>query len=610
VATRKLTVEILGDAKGLGRAFGEAGEHVKGFGSTVAGIGKGMAIGAAAIGGVGLAAVGIGVPLFQAGASMDALDKKAATVFSGSAMETVTAWADDVALKLGMTNSEFIHTAASIGDLLKPMGFTSDEAANMSSELVNLSGALSAWSGGQMSATDVADTITKAMLGETDGLKALGIAISAADVEARIAEKGQKKLTGAAMEQAKAIAVQELVFEKSTDAQTAWKDGSMDAIKIQNKMKASINEAKEAFIRGLYPVLSKVAVFLNDEVRPILAHVTAAFNEGGLGGAISFLGDKFREVWPEIRAALGEMLAGLWSWIQETTPKVLEQLGEWGKQFIAWVGPQIPPMLQELGKLLGDLANWLIDEGLPLLVDKLIEWGNAFVAWVTPLIPPLMLELGKILVKIGEWIITEAVPKLVALALKLGVALASWAGEVGLAIVRGLQPMFPALWDWVTGTAVPWLIQRGAQLAAAFTDWVKSVPGKILELGADILGKIGAFGADLGKALVNGLIGIWNKADLVFPRVEVPGWVPGAGGKGFGGFDIFPDVKPLAEGGIVRSRQGGTFAQIGEAGMDEAVIPLDKLWSQMRAMQGGDIVLNIDGHQFMRWQRQYGRALA
>jgi len=34
---------------------------------------------------------------------------------------------------------------------------------------------------------------------------------------------------------------------------------------------------------------------------------------------------------------------------------------------------------------------------------------------------------------------------------------------------------------------------------------------------------------------------------------------------------------PMAEGGIVLPRPGGTLAQIGEAGQAEAVIPLDRL---------------------------------
>ena len=73
------------------------------------------------------------------------------------------------------------------------------------------------------------------------------------------------------------------------------------------------------------------------------------------------------------------------------------------------------------------------------------------------------------------------------------------------------------------------------------------------------------------KAVLNGIIGIWNKLDFKID-ISVPDWVPIVGGKGFKVADIFPDVPYLAQGGIVTSP---TLAMIGEAG-PEAVIPLNK----------------------------------
>lgn len=73
------------------------------------------------------------------------------------------------------------------------------------------------------------------------------------------------------------------------------------------------------------------------------------------------------------------------------------------------------------------------------------------------------------------------------------------------------------------------------------------------------------------KAVLNGIIGIWNKLDFAID-ISVPDWVPIVGGKGFKVADIFPDIPYLAKGGIVNSP---TLAMIGEAG-PEAVIPLNK----------------------------------
>jgi hypothetical protein len=73
------------------------------------------------------------------------------------------------------------------------------------------------------------------------------------------------------------------------------------------------------------------------------------------------------------------------------------------------------------------------------------------------------------------------------------------------------------------------------------------------------------------KAVLNAIIGIWNKLDFSI-SITVPDWVPIVGGKGFNVKDIFPDVPMLAKGGIVTKP---TLAMIGEAGA-EAVIPLNK----------------------------------
>ena len=53
---------------------------------------------------------------------------------------------------------------------------------------------------------------------------------------------------------------------------------------------------------------------------------------------------------------------------------------------------------------------------------------------------------------------------------------------------------------------------------------------------------------------------------------------------------------PLAQGGIVLPRQGGTLATIGEAGKAEAVIPLDDPRTQDRlgGVLGGDVHIHIE----------------
>lgn len=177
---------------------------------------------------------------------------KTDTVFGDSA-EVVKRWADETNEAFGASETKVAGIAAGIGDLLVPIGATRKEAAEMSMKVVELAPALAAWSAGQYDASQVADILRDGILGETDALKSLGIDLNAAMVEARLAENGQKSLTGAARQLAEAVATQELIFEKSTDAQRTWTDGTMDAVKQQNALQAEMEESKERFGKSLQP---------------------------------------------------------------------------------------------------------------------------------------------------------------------------------------------------------------------------------------------------------------------------------------------------------------------------------------------------------------------
>lgn len=232
-------------------ASSDAEKSGKNLGGKVA---KGLIGGFAAVW-AGGKALDIGKDIFGAAAGLEQLQKKSATVF-GDALGDVQKWAKGNASAMGQTTNEVVGMATSLGDLLIPMGFTRKEAGKMSTDIVGLAGALSQWSGGTKSASEVSDILTAAMLGETDGLKALGISISAAEIQAVLAAKGQDKLTGSALAQAQAMATQQLIMEKSTDAQAAFSAGGSPLLAAQAKIKSALGEVKDSLLAGLIPALS------------------------------------------------------------------------------------------------------------------------------------------------------------------------------------------------------------------------------------------------------------------------------------------------------------------------------------------------------------------
>lgn len=187
---------------------------------------------------------------------LESLESKYRTVF-GNAVDIVENAAVSQANALGLTSQEYRKAAANIGDLLVPMGFQRTEAANISNELLGLSGALSAWSGGQKSANDVAVILNKALLGEREQMKTLGIAISEAEVSGKLLEKGQKDLTGSALQQAKAMATLELITAKSTDAQARFAGENKTLAQRKAETVARVKELYEQFATNLIPVFEQ-----------------------------------------------------------------------------------------------------------------------------------------------------------------------------------------------------------------------------------------------------------------------------------------------------------------------------------------------------------------
>ncbi|MCK5134877.1 MAG: hypothetical protein KAR19_03755 [Bacteroidales bacterium] len=206
---------------------------------------------------VGIAAVvaglkRMGTEFFNLAKTIKGEAIRASTVF-GDELEKVEAVAERLAKKMGLTNREFVANAASTADLLIPLGFARDAAADMALELQSLTGALDEWTAGKLGAEEVSNILTKAMLGENEQLKQLGIAIRKDTDEFRDLVKQKIETTGATKVQAEAMATLELIQRKSADAQSAYTAGGNKLLRTQKEMSVRIKNLKEGFI-GLFDV--------------------------------------------------------------------------------------------------------------------------------------------------------------------------------------------------------------------------------------------------------------------------------------------------------------------------------------------------------------------
>lgn len=433
-------------------------------------VGQGVGIAAAAATGGTLliagAAAKFGPMILEQGAQIDALGKKSATVFEGS-LPTVQKWAAENAKSMGMTKAEVVGLAAGVGDLLKPMGFTADQAGQMSTDMLNLSGALSAWSGGSKSAAEVSDIMTAALLGERDGLKGLGISISEADVQARLARDGKDKLTGAALEQAKALATQQLIMEKSTDAQKAWADGSMDGIKAQNESKASIAQLKETLITGLYPALSGVLPYIGK---------AAEWLGQKLPFAMAAVKSWVDQNWPAIKEAIGQAIDGIRTGIEGFITFINDAWDKWGTRIMAVVDVVWPYITTTIGNAIEMIR------GVIKVVTDLIR-GDWEGVWN-----------GLVQIVSAVW---DQIKNYVSTAIALVKLTLSNAWD-------GIRVAASAAWDGIKGVisgAWEGIKTNVSNAVLAVVNYVRDIPTKI----GDLASSFATAGKNIASAMVDGI---------------------------------------------------------------------------------------------------------
>lgn len=248
-AVRQIRVVFAGDSKGLNKTARAGGKQLDGWRVKFEQVNRAAVKWSAGV----LTAAGVaGKQLFDVGQRMDELDTKSRTVFEDQ-LSDVQKWAKENRKAFGTSSREVTALAANFADLLKPMGFTTAEAAAMAKEVTGLAPALARWEGKGRSAAEVQDILAKAMLGEREGLKSLGISITEADVQRQLQKQGLEDLTGAELEQAKAIATRDLIMAKSTDAQAAWTNGGRAAAEQQGALTSAMQTTKESLATALTP---------------------------------------------------------------------------------------------------------------------------------------------------------------------------------------------------------------------------------------------------------------------------------------------------------------------------------------------------------------------
>lgn len=257
-------------------------------------------------------------------------------------------------------------------------------------------------------------------------------------------------------------------------------------------------------------------------------------------------------------------------------------------------------------------------------LEKVVDWVGKFAEWLSNLDPKVLTVIGVIgalvagiaplLLILGK--IAFAVSSIMSLASTLGVTIGALASPIGIAIaVIGALIAVGILlyknWDKIKAFAVS-LKDKIVQTFTNIKDKVVSTVQNMIQTVKDKWTALKTFATDtfnrIKDAIVTPIKTAIDKVKSIIDKVK--GFFPIKVGKLLSGLKL-PHFKLTGKFSLKDLtvphlsvdwyKTGGIFDSpsvigVGEAGA-EAVVPLDKLWSKLDNLQGGEtnIVINING---------------
>lgn len=225
-----------------------AGKASKAF-STLKSIGIAAFAGAAARG-----IARLGGSLVEAASAAEETLNKFNVTFQGINDEA-EATAQALASNFGLAQTEARGLLADTGDLLTGFGFTRESALDLSTQVQELAVDLASFTNFSGGAEGASAALTKALLGERESVKSLGIAITEADINRLAEERG---ITGELTRQQKAMLTLELATEQSANAIGDFERSQDSLANQQRALQGSLQDLREGLGNALLPVVTDI----------------------------------------------------------------------------------------------------------------------------------------------------------------------------------------------------------------------------------------------------------------------------------------------------------------------------------------------------------------
>ena len=153
--------------------------------------------------------------LFQAWSDLEETTSKFNQVFLGQA--DANKRFEDLAASLGRSELQMKQFGSTTGAILKPLGFATEDALDLSEAITRLSIDIASFN--NVSDEQANNALNRALTGEREALKSLGIALNETDIKNEYLRLGFSKTSDELSKQGKALATLSLLYKQTSDAQ-------------------------------------------------------------------------------------------------------------------------------------------------------------------------------------------------------------------------------------------------------------------------------------------------------------------------------------------------------------------------------------------------------
>ena len=498
---RKLTLTILGNAKGALGAMSSVGSAGEGLGSKLGGLGKKAALAFTA---VAAGSAVMGKKFVDAASNLEESMSKVNVVFGDSA-KGVQDFAKKSAASLGISQASALEAAGTYGNLLKAFGLTNEQATDMSTSMVTLAADLASFN--NTSIDDALLALRSGLSGETEPLKRFGVAINDVRLKEQALAMGLIKTTTGTLPIAiKTQAAYALIMKDTALAQGDFERTSDGVANKQRIISAQFADVSAQIGTALLPAFSSLLGVVTDQILPVLSEFGTALQEGGVSGGIDFMIAKVKELAPKLLQGFVDMFNNVGSWVaSDGKALIVRYFNFLTNALTEWILPALPSLIDKLVKFNMRMINWITSDGIGMLVKAMSRLGDALVGWVIPMLPKLLDKLKEYAKTFVSFLLDTALPNLLDNVQILGDKLVGWIGEAARKVPAQLVTFLGELTGWLLANAVPKLLEIGLQLLGSLIKWTFSL-GKdlIIGLGGAVVALVAAL-PDLFMGFIKGL---------------------------------------------------------------------------------------------------------